>query len=82
MSDDPARRLLLDWLLAIRAGTMSRDALLAIRGRVDPVCNEFPPSELLSDVRAACARALGFDPADSDVSAVVPDHLPTGWSRW
>jgi hypothetical protein len=56
--------LFIEWRRQIQAGELTRDGLFTIRGRLDPVQNEFEPGEDLTALRGLVAGALGVKPGD------------------
>jgi hypothetical protein len=81
VGQDPRSAFLADVLVAVRDGTLDRAELFDLRGRVDPIANEFEPGPILDAVRAAVAEALGVQPGDLPDSEPVPDTVPAQWVR-
>jgi hypothetical protein len=68
--------LFTEWLRQIEAGELTEAGLRQIRGRIDPVQNEFEPGAGLDALRWAVASALGVEPGDMPDMEPPPDFPP------
>jgi hypothetical protein len=77
VADLVQRQMLAAWLAEVESGDMPRWRLFDVRGRIDPLCGEFPPQMPgLDELRLAVMAALGVRLGDLPESDPLPDRVP------